>query len=227
MSNKKWRIFFVFLVIPLIIMAGIVVFKDRNYNLISIMMAFLAFILVFLSFEKKDSQTRYLVILSIMVAISVIGRFIFTALPGFKPVTAIVVITAIYFGAEAGFLVGALSAIISNIYFGQGPWTPFQMFSWGMIGFIAGLPAVQTKLKKTKWMLVMYGIFAGVIFSLMMDIWTVLAVDRTFNATRYVAAILASFPFMIIYALSNIIFLLLTIKPFGEKLERIKMKYGL
>ena len=32
-----------------------------------------------------------------------------------------------------------LTALVSNFYFGQGPWTPFQMFAWGFIGFIAGL----------------------------------------------------------------------------------------
>lgn len=215
------------ILIPLSIALGVILFKDRKYNLISIIIAFLSCLPIFFSFEKGKTSTRKMTILSVMVAISVAGRFVFAAIPGFKPVTAIVVITAIYFGSEAGFLTGSLSAIISNIYFGQGPWTPFQMFSWGMLGLIAGLPFMRKLLLKNKIILAIYGVFAGVIYSLMMDVWTVLAMDGVFNAKRYIAAVTTALPVMAIYAVSNVVFLMLAIKPFGEKLERIKTKYGI
>lgn len=86
-----------------------------------------------------------MLILSVMVALSVLGRFAFSVLPHFKPVTAIVVIAGMYLGAESGFLCGALSAVLSNIMFGQGPWTPFQMFSWGLIGLLAAFFSVSLK----------------------------------------------------------------------------------
>lgn len=50
-----------------------------------------------------------------------------------------VVITAVAFGGESGFLVGAVSMLCSNIFLSQGPWTPFQMFAMGVIGFLAGV----------------------------------------------------------------------------------------
>lgn len=226
--KKVWFNYLLYLVfIPLTILCGVVFFDDRKYVFISFMVVLLLFVPVFRSFEEKESTTRYLVVLAVMIALSVVGRFLFAAIPGFKPVTAIVIITAIYFGAEAGFLVGALTALISNIYFGQGPWTPFQMFSWGLIGFLAGLPFIRGKLRMQKPLLLLYGAFGGVIFSLLMDIWTVLAIDGTFNVKRYVAAVSLSLPFMVTYAVSNVIFLLLTMKPIGDKLERIKIKYGI
>lgn len=227
MRNKKINYFIIMILIPLSIALGVILFKDRKYNIISIIIAFLSCLPIFFSFEKGKTSTRKMIILSVMVAISVAGRFVFAAIPGFKPVTAIVVITAIYFGSEAGFLTGSLSAIISNIYFGQGPWTPFQMFSWGMLGLIAGLPFMRKLLLKNKFILAIYGIFAGVIYSLMMDVWTVLAMDGVFNARRYLVAVTTALPFMAIYAVSNVVFLMLAIKPFGEKLERIKTKYGI
>ncbi|MBU5294574.1 ECF transporter S component [Anaerosalibacter bizertensis] len=227
MRNKKINYFIIMILIPLSIALGVILFKDRKYNLISIIIAFLSCLPIFFSFEKGKTSTRKMTILSVMVAISVAGRFVFAAIPGFKPVTAIVVITAIYFGSEAGFLTGSLSAIISNIYFGQGPWTPFQMFSWGMLGLIAGLPFMRKLLLKNKIILAIYGVFAGVIYSLMMDVWTVLAMDGVFNARRYLAAVTTALPVMAIYAVSNVVFLMLAIKPFGEKLERIKTKYGI
>lgn len=60
-------------------------------------------------------------------------------LPNFKPCSAIIIITAVAFGPEAGFLTGALTAFVSNFIFGQGPWTPWQMFTWGLVGFLAGI----------------------------------------------------------------------------------------
>src|SRR5699024_6205055 len=171
-KNKKniLNLSIILLFIPIIIFTVVNVFADRSYLFIATAIAILAVISVFLTFEKNDTNTRKLVVLAVLIAISVVGRFVFAALPGFKPVTAIIVISAMFFGSEAGFLVGSLSALISNIYFGQGPWTPFQMFSWGVIGFIAGLPYISAKLKTSKVLLVIYGLFAGVAYSLMMDI---------------------------------------------------------
>lgn len=216
----------ILIIIPLLIVAGIGIFGDRSYNLISAIIAFLGCVPFFISFEKRKRISRELVVIAVLIGMSVLGRFIFTPIPGFKPVTAIVIIAAVSLGAEAGFIIGALSALISNFYFGQGPWTPFQMFSWGIIGFIVGVIA-KTGVMKKPIALIVSGISGGVLYSLTMDIWTVLSIDGVFNLKRYLAAIAASLPWMGVYAFSNVIFLLLLAKPFWEKLDRIKAKYNL
>lgn len=212
------------LLVPAVILCGALLFEEKQYAWISLCVTALSCVPFFLCFEKRETSTKRLVLIAAMVALSVVGRFIFTPLPGFKPVTAVVVITAMYFGSEAGFMTGALSAVISNFYFGQGPWTPFQMFSWGLIGLIAGLLA--DLLKRSRIVLGIYAVISGIMYSLLMDIWTVLWVDGTFNFTRYLAAIVSATQFTVIYAVSNLIFLLLFIKPIGKTLERIKTKYG-
>ena len=179
----------------------------------------------FLTFEKGKAGTRQMIAVAVMIAIAVVGRLIFAPLPGFKPVTAIVVIAALYLGGEAGFVTGALAALVSNFFFGQGPWTPFQMFTWGLIGLAAGLLAAP--LKKHLVLLLIYGAAAGVVFSLLMDVWTTLWYDGAFNLTRYLAAVVTAGPFTLEYGISNVIFLLVLAKPVGGKLERIKTKYGL
>lgn len=211
--------------IPLILLLGATVFKEKQYAFVSLAVVILSFVPFFMSFEKKDTSTRELIVIAVMTALSVAGRFLFAVLPGFKPVTAIVVITAVFFGGEAGFLTGALSAFISNFYFGQGPWTPFQMFVWGMLGLLAGLMAKP--LKQNKLLLAVYGVFAGAAYSLLMDVWSVLWYDNAFHLNLYMTAIAAALPFTVEYAVSNVVFLLLLVKPIGEKLERIKVKYGL
>ena len=210
---------------PLLAIGGAFVFKDKFYAWVTIAAVLLACLPFFIRFEKKETDAKTLILIAVMIALSVVGRFIFSPLPGFKPVTAMTVLTAMYFGSDAGFMTGALTAVISNFYFGQGPWTPFQMFSWGIIGLLAGIFA--EKLKKSKVFLSVFGALAGILYSLLMDIWTVLWADGYFNFARYLAALVSSLQFTVIYAVSNVIFLLLLSKPTGKILQRVKTKYGI
>lgn len=216
----------IFIVIPLVMYAGITLFGDRKYYFISIMIMILACVPFVLSFERRKPQPREILTIAVMSAISVAGRCLFVVTPGFKPVAAITAITGFSLGAEAGFLTGATSALVSNMFFGQGPWTPFQMFTWGMIGFIAGLLG-KTGVMHKKIPLILFGIFAGVFFSFGMDIWGAVSMYGVFSWEAYLLALSSAVPFTIIYAISNIIFLLLLTKPISEKLERIKHKYGI
>lgn len=209
-----------------VIIFGVRMFQDRKYNLISILIAFLACIPFYMAYEKKEGSIRRMVVLAVMVAISVVGRLIFAVTPGFKPVTAIVVIAAIYMGSESGFLIGSLSAIISNMFYGQGPWTPFQMLAWGGLGLIAGLPVMQKILKK-RVILAAYGFLAGFGYSAIMDIWTVLSFDGSFSLARYLTVLAMALPVSIEYAISNVVFLMLGIGPIGRKLKRINIKHGI
>lgn len=215
-----------FLVIPVVLYIGYFLLEEKQYNMISMCIVFIACIPFFVRFEKRKTDAKEMMIIAVMAALAVVGRAAFIWLPAFKPVTAITAITGFKLGPEAGFLTGALSAICSNILFGQGPWTPFQMFTWGTIGFIAGL------LGKKQWMmkkvpLIIFGILTGVLFSFMMDIWTTLSYENGFSLTRYLQASAMALPYTFTYALSNIVFLLLLTKPIGDKIERIVTKYGL
>ena len=106
----------------------------------------------YLMFDRRKAQARDLVPIALMAAMCVVGRTAFSIvpLPNFKPVTAIVMITGIAFGPEAGYLTGALAALLSNFLFGQGPWTPWQMFCWGLLGFLAGLAFNRATVEKLK-----------------------------------------------------------------------------
>lgn len=213
------------LIIPFVVIGGAILSGGRMYAWITLCVAVLACVPFFIRFEKSGQSNKRLILIAVMTALSVVGRILFMPVPGFKPVTAMVVITAMYFGSEAGFMTGALSAVVSNFYFGQGPWTPFQMFSWGFIGLIAGI--LSELLKRNKIILGVYAVISGVMYSLLMDIWTVLWADGYFNISRYIAAVISSVQFTIIYAVSNLIFLLLFSKPIGNILERMKDKFAL
>ena len=100
------------------------------------------------------------------------------------------------------------------------------MFVWGFLGLLAGLIFKRGQ-KPNVILLIIIGIVGGVAFSVMMDVWSVLNIDGTWNWSRYLALLVSSLPFMAIYAVSNVIFLLLLTKPFLQKLNRVKDKYGL
>lgn len=210
-----------FVIIPILAALGSVAMFEKRHIIFSVAAAAFSLLLFSAGFERKAAGSRRMVIVAVMVALCIVGRFI----PLFKPVTAITVITAVYLGSEAGFLTGALAAFLSNFYFGQGPWTVFQMLAWGLIGLIAGY--LSEPLKKHRAFLLFYGVLSGIIYSFIMDIWTVVWYDGGFNVSLFASAIISALPFTIIYALSNFAFLWLIAEPFGEKLERIKIKYGI
>ena len=213
------------LLIPLVVIGGALIFRDRQYAYITLCVAIFSCLPFFLHFERSANDVKRLILIAVMVALSVAGRMLFAPLQHFKPVSALVVITAIYFGSEAGFLTGSLSAVLSNFYFGQGPWTPFQMLSWGMIGFLSGL--LSPLLRRSRIALLVWGGISGVLYSFLMDIWTVLWADGYFNFSRYLAAILSAVPVTAVYVISNILFLLILEKPIGKLLSRMKTKYAL
>lgn len=196
-----------------------------RYDIAAALSAVLCCVPFFVGFEKRAPSAGELVLIAVMTAFAAAGRFIFAPLPFFKPVTAVVVAAGMSFGGGAGFMVGALSAVVSNIYFGQGAWTPFQMLCWGLIGFFAGLLNQNRLLEKTV-PLVLYGAAAGVFYSLVMDVWTVLSADFGFNLSRWLAAVVSALPITAVYCVSNVVFLLAIRKPFFTLLQRLKTKYG-
>ena len=198
--------------IPITVILGACIFSEKSYSFVSMAVAIFSCLLFYFAYERKG-KTRRLIIVSVMTAIAVIGRFIFAPIPAFKPVTAIVVLTAVYLGSSAGFLTGSFSALISNFYFGQGP--------WGIIGFLAGI--LRNKLKN-RITLSLYGVFAGVLYSVILELWNVLWYSNSFDINLYLAFLLSSLPHTAIYAVSNVIFLMLMYKPIGSKLKRAEQR---
>jgi energy-coupling factor transport system substrate-specific component len=114
-------------------------FLHNHYYIASLVILVLAMVPFAVSFEGRRPQARELVVIAVMVAITVCGRAAFFMVPQFKPVVALVIIAGAALGPQSGFICGALSGFVSNFIFGQGPWTPWQMFGFGLIGCLAGL----------------------------------------------------------------------------------------
>lgn len=216
------------MIVMIIICLLIWIFLQTNqYQIVSMVIAVIACFPIYYKYEKKELNTKELVLIAVLTTTAVLGRVLFYMIPAITPMTAIIIIVGICMGSEVGFLVGSLSAISSNMLFGQGPWTPFQMLSWGIIGFIAGVPLIQKILKRNYWFLIIYGIFAGIFFSFFMDIWTVFSLDRQFSWVRYLALLGTALPYTISYCFANAFFSCLLFRTIQKKLQRILIKYDL
>lgn len=213
------------LCVPAVCVIGLLFFKDRSVSFVLTGVVLVMLAGYFYVFEKKDSPSWELVIIALMSALSVVGRIVFAFLPSLKPCSAIIILTAIYFGRETGFMVGAFTALVSNFYFGQGAWTPFQMLAWGLTGYFAGM--LGRWLAKNRLLLLAYSAVIGVFFSLLMDLYSCLWMDGKIVFARYITMIGTSASVTAAYAVSNVVFTALFMKPFGRIFKRLCVKYGI
>lgn len=214
--------------IPLTIYIGVYYLGDRKYYFISLLIILETLIPFFMVFEGRKPKARELVVISVLCAIAVAGRAAFFMLPQFKPVVAIVIIAGICFGGEAGFLVGAIVGFVSNFFFGQGPWAPWQMFAFGIIGFLAGVLFQKGLLRKTRAALAIFGFLATVIiYGGILNPASVLIWQPNPTKEMILSAYAMGLPFDLVHAASTAFFLWFLAEPMIEKLERIKIKYGL
>ena len=218
----------ILLTIPLTIFVGTHILHDRKYYFISLIIVFQTILPFLMLFEKRKPQAREIVLVSILCAIAVGGRCAFFMLPEFKPTVAIIIISAVCFGGETGFLVGTVTGFVSNFFFGQGPWTPWQMFALGIIGFLAGILFKSNFSKRQKITLSIFGFLSALfIYGGIMNISSVVMMQNRINIKMILASCLRGLPFDLIHSASTFVFLWLLSKPMTEKIERIKLKYGL
>ena len=215
--------------IPLCIAIGFFFFGDRKYLFISMMTAVLSCIPFWTSLSGGKYSAKKVVLIAVLVAIATAGRSVFFMFPGIKPMAAVVIVTGISLGAEAGFLTGSLTMLLSNMLFGQGPWTPWQMFSMGLIGLLAGLLATAGKERMEKRSsLCLFGLISPlVIYGGIMNFASLLMMSYTINKESIIAIYLSGIPMDLLHAVSTVVFLAVGGKPMLEKIERVKKKHGI
>ena len=202
---------------------------DRNYFVTSLLIIIYSMIPFFVMFEKRKPQARELVTIAVMCAIAVASRAAFIWLDHFKPMAAIIIITGIALGAEAGFLTGSLSVVVSNMIFGHGPWTPWQMLAFGLVGFVAGVLyrlGVLDKNNKTK--LAVFG-FVIIMFLIgpILDTASLFLIAAELTKPYIIATYISGLPVNAVHATATALTLYFFSQPLFEKLDRLKTKYGM
>ena len=200
----------------------------RGYYFTSMCIIVISIFIFLWSFEKRKPKTREIVTLAVMTALAVVGRLAFFMTPQVKPCAAIIIITGVMLGRQSGFLCGALTAFVSGFFFGQGPWTPWQMIAFGIIGFLSGVLFSKKNIKYAynKWIISIYGFLANfVIYGFILDTATVFMYTDTPKTETFVATYLSGIGFNLIHAASTFVVLFLISNATIKKLERLKIKY--
>lgn len=177
-------------------------------------------------FERKEVVTEKIVLIAIMAALACVGRVIFAWAPSVQPASFIIMLAGIAFGKEVGFLTGAITALASNLILGQGPWTIWQMFCWGMMGLLSAV--LRNLLAKKAIAFASYGFIWGFIFGFVMNGWFLFGgFAGEVTAKAFVASMITSFPMDLAHAITNLLLCFLFGKRFIQLLSRIAIKYGL
>ena len=214
--------------IPAILFVGSYYFDVKNYYLMALLVLLACMLPFFMVFEGRKPQARELTVIAVLCALGVAGRAAFFMLPQFKPVLALTIISGVALGGETGFLVGAMTMLASNVLFSQGPWTPFQMFAMGIIGFLAGVLFRRGWLRRSRAALCVFGAISAVlIYGGIMNPVSALLYARTLEWKVIAAYYVTGFPMDCVHAAATVFFLLVLAEPMLEKLDRIKIKYGL
>lgn len=128
----------IFVMIPLTLWLSVKFLDTSKYMITSLLVVVYTMLPFFMIYEKRRPKAREIVLLAVMTAITVFAHIVLH-LAAVPIGTALVIVAGISMGPEAGFLVGALARFVCNFYQGQGAYTPWQMFCWGLLGFLAGL----------------------------------------------------------------------------------------
>ena len=225
-KSKLISLLIFLLVVPATLILGSRM-DGRWYYLTSTLMIAELLIPFFLAFEGRKPQARELVVIAVMCALAVVAR-VAIPIPSFKAIFAIIMIAGIAFGPESGFLVGAVSALASNFFYTQGPYTPWQMMAYGVGGMLAGYLFFNGHLKRKPLVMGIFGFLCVLlVVGPLLDTCTVFLAPITLNWKNISALYISGFPVNVSQGLCTFAVLLLLGRPLLDKLDRIKVKYGM
>lgn len=194
---------------------------------LTMLVALLALLLVFAGYEAARPALRQVMPTVVLASLAAAGRVLFAPLPDVKPVSAIAIVAGSLLGRRNGFMVGALAALVSNAFFGQGAWTPWQMYAWGLVGYLAGVLADAGALRRHRWALLAYGFASALLYGAILNGWYVLGFVRPLTAAGVLAGYAAAVPWDVVHGLATVGFLALIWLPWGRSIRRVVTKYDL
>ncbi|NIM44944.1 MAG: ECF transporter S component [Nitrososphaeria archaeon] len=182
----------------------------------------LILIAFFFKFGSSKNSSKEIALVSILGAVSAAARVPFAAIPGIQPSTYLITCSGYVFGPMTGFMVGLLTPLISNFFLGHGPWTPYQMFAWGLVGVSA---SYVRRLKPGKRGLMVFSFSWGYFYGVIMNLWFWASFIHPLTFTTFIISLSRSFWFDTLHAIGNITFIaVLGMKTVGI-FERYKKRF--
>jgi energy-coupling factor transport system substrate-specific component len=154
-------------------------------------------------YERSRPPSRVVALVAALAALAVAGRLAFAAIPNVQATTDIVLIAGYALGAGPGFAVGALGALISNLWLGQGPWTPWEMAGWGLVGLGGAALAALTGRRLGRIRLALACALAGLAYGALLDYSVMATAGGPQTLARYLAIAARGVPFNFAHAAGN------------------------
>lgn len=215
-----------FLLIPATLFFGSKL-SGRGYYITSTLIILEMLVPFFLAFEGRKPQAKEMVVIAVMCSIAIVSR-VAIPIPHFKPTFAIIMLSGIAFGPEAGFMVGAITAFGSNFFAGQGAYTPWQMMAYGAGGLLAGFLSQRGWLSRKPIYLAIFGFLAVMLWvGPLLDICSIFLMPIGYSWEAILAIFASGVPANLSQGVCTVVIMLLFSKPLLEKLDRIKIKYGM
>lgn len=211
--------------VPAVLFACALLQFDQT-ALLTLVVAVAAVAVFFASFEASRPPLRRIMPTVVLGALAAAGRILFAPVTDVKPVSAVCIVAGAVFGRQSGFMVGALAALVSNFFFGQGPWTPWQMYAWGLVGYLAGVLADRGWLDRTP-VLLAFGFSSALLYGLLLNGWNAIGFIHPLTVPAVLVSFGAALPFDLLHGVATVVFLAALYLPWKRKLERIKRKYAL
>lgn len=221
--------------LALILLAGIAAFVApvfpqtpleifSNWGLMATVVVTLAVIAFFFEFESTAVSSKEITLIAMLGTISAVSRIPFAVIPNVQPCTYLIICSGYVFGPVAGFMVGAITALVSNFFLGQGPWTLYQMFAWGLAGVSA---AYLRRFGLGRISLIIFGAIWGYLYGWIMNTWYWASFIYPLTLKTFLTYQLTSIWFDTFHALGNVVFL----GFFGMKtvaiLQRFKRRFSI
>ena len=189
--------------------------------LLSALVVVAALVVFMAGYDRSAPRLRDIVPATVLAAVAVAGRVLLAAVPSAKPVSAICIIAGIVFGRRNGFMVGALAALVSNFFMSQGAWTPWQMYAWGLVGWLAGV-LEEHGLFEQRWAVLAYGFASGLLYGAILNLWSLIGFFRPQSLTQALTILAPAIPLDLVHGAATVGFLLALYVPWRTKLERVR-----
>jgi hypothetical protein len=176
-----------------------------------------------LTYERRRPSARMVAVVATLAAVAALGRDAFVALPDVKPITAMALVVGYALGPLPGFTVGALGMFASNIVLGQGPYTPWQMAAWGMVGLAGAALGALSRRRLGRVQLALACALAAVAAKEVMNVYTwTLGASHTPAAFLVVAG--TALPFDVTDTVASFLFGLAFAPELARPLARVRAR---
>jgi energy-coupling factor transport system substrate-specific component len=162
-------------IVPFISMKGSILDPNAGFlswGLIATVFVSFSVLGLFLEFERAATGAKEIALVAMLGTISALSRLPFASLMNFQPCTFFIICSGYVFGPMAGFMTASMTALVSNMFLGHGPWTPYQMFTWGLVGITAGwLRGLRLTGRKEIIVLAVFGFIWGWLYGVIINVW--------------------------------------------------------